>query len=136
MGSYPYKPEILWESFPSHIVNVLQYFNVPADTNPIGKMNPLRLLQEVANVDDFVLFKLDVDHQATELTLIKQILNSTRVSSLIDELFWEHHVAGSAMCCPELWKGKKGSGWSSMKFKDKPGHGEYLLGLVHLIDEF
>ena len=131
----PYKPEILWGSFPSQIVNVLQYFNVPADANPLGKMNPLRLLQEVANVDDFVIFKLDVDHQTTELALIKQILSSTRVSSLIDELFWEHHVAGSAMCCPALWKGKLGSGWSSMKFKVQPGHGETLAESFELFTE-
>ena len=52
-----YKSEKLRTLFPSHIVNVLQYF----DPNLLGNMNHLRLLllQEVAIVDDFVIFKLD-----------------------------------------------------------------------------
>lgn len=131
----PYKPKILWETFPPDVVNVLQYFNVPAESKPLGKMNPLRLLRDIARIDDYVIFKLDVDHQRTELDLIEQILASSEISSLIDEIFWEHHVAGSAMGCPEMWNGKKGSGWSSFTFNTQQGHGETLAESYKLFTE-
>merc|ERR1719356_463454 len=91
-------------------------------------MNPWRVLTEVAKPNDYVIVKLDIDHQATELALVKQILEQkpNNISSLIDELFWEHHVYGSAMCCPTLSGQKNGSVWSKMVFNRTKGSLESL----------
>ena len=75
--------------------------------------------------------KLDIDHQATELALVEQLLHSP-TESLVDELFWEHHVAGSIVCCPRLWGARgRDKGWSAMPFNQSDEretlHGSYRL---------
>ena len=40
---------------------------------------------------DFVSFKLDVDHPETELPIALGLLNDPRLSSIVDEFFFEFH---------------------------------------------
>ena len=47
--------------------------------------------------EDYVVFKLDIDHNELEVQLILQLLNSPKLLGLVDELFWEHHVHGSPL---------------------------------------
>ena len=121
-----YNATVLWDSFPAQVVPFVSYYNVRADARPNAKHNPLRVLTQVARLDDHVVMKLDVDHQATQVALIQQVLGNRRISALIDELFWEHEVAGSAMGCPRLWKGRSGHGWSTMRFDTSQGRGGTL----------
>jgi len=121
-----YNATVLWDSFPAQVVPFVSYYNVRADARPNAKHNPLRVLTQVARLDDHVVLKLDVDHQATQVALIQQVLGNRRISALIDELFWEHEVAGSAMGCPRLWKGRSGHGWSTMRFDTSQGRGGTL----------
>lgn len=114
-----YKQKDLWSSFPPEIISRLSYFNVPADATKGSKMNPWRVLMDVAQKTDHVIVKLDVDNQAVELALVAQLLSPPfKIASLIDELFWEHHVAGSIVACPHLWKRRnyRLAGWRRMKF--------------------
>jgi len=121
-----YNATVLWDSFPAQVVPFVSYYNVRADARPNAKHNPLRVLTQVARLDDHVVMKLDVDHQATQVALIQQVLGNRRISALIDELFWEHEVAGSAMGCPRLWGGRAGSGWSTIQFDTAQGRGGTL----------
>ena len=121
-----YNATVLWDSFPAQVVPFVSYYNVRADARPNAKHNPLRVLKQVARLDDHVVIKLDVDHQATQVALIQQVLGNRRISALIDELFWEHEVAGSAMGCPQLWQGRAGQGWSTMHFDTSQGRGGTL----------
>ena len=70
---------------------------------------------------DYVVVKLDVDNSEVELALVHQLLNmSTRGRSpLVDEIFWEHHVWGSPMACPEMWGSKAPSGWAYMDYPSR-----------------
>jgi len=111
-----YRPKELWATFPSDIIPSISYFNVPADAAPDAKMNPWRILEAVVRPEDFVVVKLDIDNQKTELALVHQLIDSPKVANLVDEFFWEHHVAGSAVACPTLWQGRMGAGWSTMRF--------------------
>jgi hypothetical protein len=121
-----YKQSQLWATIPPDIVPELSYFDVPADPTPGAKMNPWRVLEAVATPEDFVIVKLDVDHQATELALVHQLVGSPKLARLIDEFFWEHHVAGSAVACPTLWQSQQGKGWSTMQFDLSPNSDEVL----------
>lgn len=75
----------------------LSYFNYPVDAAPQSPANPLALLSTVASISDFVVVKLDIDAPVIERAMIEQILTTPALSSLIDELYWEHHVLRSPM---------------------------------------
>ena len=126
-------PTQLWRGVPKHLVPRMRYFNVPVEWHPEAKFNPWRVLHELGiRTHDYVVVKLDVDNRFTELELIYQLIQMTeRGNGLVDELFWEHHVAGSAMCCPKLWGSKKQQGWSKMRFNisnmDETLKGSYAL---------
>ena len=51
----------------------------------------------LASPQDFVSFKLDVDHPDTELPIALNILSDPSVSSLIDEFFFELHFRCDVM---------------------------------------
>ena len=70
-----------------------QYFNVPASAGRTDPSNPLNIVKRVASVEDFVAIKLDIDHAELEMQFIDQMLTDPDLDGLIDELFFEHHVA-------------------------------------------
>ena len=49
------------------------------------------MLKAFANANDFVAFKLDVDHVETESELAHQLLVDDSITSLVDEFFIEIH---------------------------------------------
>lgn len=91
---------LMWEAKPRmgpHIINEVparfrnayQYFNIPASADVHSPLNPLNMMKSLATKADYVVFKLDIDNPEVEYTFIKQILNDSTISSLIDEFFWE-----------------------------------------------
>ena len=48
-------------------------YNVPCDATPSASHNPWRVLAAVVTKDDYVVVKVDIDHQRTELALIDQL---------------------------------------------------------------
>ena len=130
-----FRPSQLWNSMPPSIVERLQYYNVPAEAGAGTKLNPWRILASIARRDDYVVVKLDIDHAATELALVHQLLDpETGMGRLVDEIFWEHHVAGSALCCPKLWRWREptGLGWARMQF-NRSNRDETLAGSYELL---
>lgn len=110
----------LWASMPPELVPKLRYYNVPAHAEPGHKLHPWRIL--VASPlrltpRHYVVIKLNIDHAATELALMCQLLGDEAggeaARPIVDELFWDHHVVGSVLHCPRLWKWREpmGRGW-------------------------
>ncbi len=80
-----------------------QFFNVPVTAEIGSRYNPLTLLKAIAQPQDFVVVKLDIDQPTIEFALIDQILNDTSVSRLIDEFFFEHHSTAKELS--GAWRG-------------------------------
>ena len=57
---------------------------------PQGQFLP-QIIEEEATVDDFVLFKLDIDHGPTEIRIVEYMLNEWPRLDLLDEFVWEQH---------------------------------------------
>ena len=111
------KQSDLWRSFPAGLIPKLSYYNTPVVSAVGAHHNPWRVLAHVARPRDYVVVKLDIDNSETELALIEQLLDGTSpASGLVDELFWEHHVAGSLLSCPRLMGYHRMSGWGLMTF--------------------
>jgi hypothetical protein len=84
-------PAKVFREVPSDVHAAYHWFNIAADATPGVGTNPLTILQRVAQPEDFVVLKLDIDNSAVEMPFISQILTNRNVSVLIDELFFEHH---------------------------------------------
>jgi hypothetical protein len=93
-------PEIM-KDVPATEYHNFQYFNVPAEVAADDPRNPLNVLLEIARIQDFVVFKLDIDAFVLEMALIKQIIARPEVHSRIDELYWEPHFNSKPLinCC-------------------------------------
>jgi len=91
----PMNQSIIYETYPSNVLNNLSYFNIPASSTMDGKHNPLRIILQTCRPDDFVVLKLDIDAGIVENEFIDQIVTNPRLSSRIDELYYEHHAAMS-----------------------------------------
>jgi hypothetical protein len=85
-------PKDVWSQLPGELKPVYHWYNVFAQTGVDDWDNPLVHLRKVARPEDYVLFKLDIDNNAVEESLVNQILSSPELLGLIDEFFWEHHV--------------------------------------------
>jgi hypothetical protein len=79
-----------WKQLPKDVFPIYTLINVGVTER--GKLNPWVMLQAVAQTSDHVVVKLNIDTPILENALVNQILNNSSVSSLIDELFFEHHV--------------------------------------------
>ena len=83
----------IFEYMPHQALDAISYYNVPVDSAPNAWNNPLRTLRAIAQPLDFVVLKLDIDPcQSLEESLINQILADEHLASLVDELYYEHHV--------------------------------------------
>jgi hypothetical protein len=88
---------LVFAGYPAEIVSKLTYFNVPCTTGPLDSMNPIRMLKQLTRPEDYVVFKIDIDHPVVEMELMDQIIDDPAVHPLIDELYFEHHVSSSPM---------------------------------------
>lgn len=93
----PQVPSRLFGGYPPDILGVLSYFNVPVESDPGGKENPLRIMLDLCTPADFIVIKIDIDNAPLEHAFIDQIIQNPRLHGLIDELFFEHHVERSPM---------------------------------------
>ena len=93
----PYNDLDIFASMPSEVFDSMSYFNIPADPKIGSKFNPLRTLRDVCKPSDFVVLKIDIDHASVEEKLLRQITEDSYLASLIDELYFEHHVTMSPL---------------------------------------
>ncbi|CAF1333099.1 unnamed protein product [Adineta ricciae] len=81
---------VAWEQLPEDVFPVYTLINTGCTVT--GKFNPWFTLQKIAKPEDHVIVKLDIDTFDVERALVDQIANDSAIHSLIDELFFEHHV--------------------------------------------
>lgn len=92
-----HSPDEIFNEYPPDVYSKVSYFNVLAQTGKNDSANPVRILKQIAHKDDYVVFKLDIDNAPVEMEFINQILEDSSISDLIDEFYFEHHVAGTPM---------------------------------------
>lgn len=90
-----------FDNLPPRFFKAYQFFNTPAIDAEDDERNPLNIIRAIATSGDFVVFKLDIDNPSAEYNFIQQIINSTDLPKLIDELYWEPQFAFQPMidCC-------------------------------------
>ena len=69
-----------------------------------GPEDPLELLRAVARPGDLVVFKIDIDTEALEESIVAQLLLDQGLGALVDDLYFEHHVRNEVMG-PRGWGG-------------------------------
>ena len=85
--------EDIYRPVPKGAHHAYQYFNIPASADRNDPSNPLNIVKRVASPEDFVAIKLDIDFAELEMQFVDQMLTDPGLDGLIDELFFEHHVA-------------------------------------------
>jgi len=86
------EPKTVYASLPGRVKPNYHWYNVPANPALDSTDNPFHHLKRVATPDDFIVFKLDIDHAPTEEAFVAQLLADAELLALVDEFFWEHHV--------------------------------------------
>ena len=99
---YAYEYEVLdpiavFEKVPTEIMPSYHWINAPVTAEEGAKTNPWTILQRIKQTDgnaDVTIVKVDIDTPSVEAPLVDQIFTSN-LESLIDEFYYEHHVASS-----------------------------------------
>lgn len=92
-----------FDTVPARFHHAYQLFTARVTSDVNDPRNPLNILRVIAAPKDFVVFKIDIDHNGIEMEFIRQILNDSEISSRIDAFMWEPHFNFAPMieCC---WK--------------------------------
>jgi len=85
-------PEEIFRVLPDHVKPKYHWFNIPAAIDKANGDSPLYHIKSVANKEDWVMFKLDIDNNTVEEGIVKEMLADEELLSLVDEFFWEHHI--------------------------------------------
>jgi hypothetical protein len=85
-------PQEIFQPLPKELWHKYQYFNMPASPNLTDPSSPLRMLKTIAQPNDFVVLKVDIDSPHIENQIIEAILRDPELIALVDELFYEYHV--------------------------------------------
>jgi len=86
-------PGKVFAELPPRLLPHYHWFNVPISADPSSPMYALRFIKELARPTDYVLMKLDIDNNEVEEGIVRELLKDKVALSLVDELFWEHHVS-------------------------------------------
>jgi len=92
-----YPPEIIFRSMPMDVFLNSTFFNLPVSTAATSNMNFLAGLRLLAVPKDWVVVKLDLENEITEIEMIYQIFEDEQLRGLIDEIHWDHHVLKTPM---------------------------------------
>ncbi|WIA15646.1 hypothetical protein OEZ85_002272 [Tetradesmus obliquus] len=98
----PLDPAKVYSKVPPELLHKYQYFNIPAHTDLSSPSHPVRILKQIAQPGDFVVFKLDIDHAESETAILQALLDDPQASALVDEFFFEYHVTFGEML--RYWK--------------------------------
>ena len=85
-------PAKVFEKLPRDLLPSYHWINMGVESDPQGKLNPLRMLLEEYTEDDFVVIKLDIDTSLIEIPLAMQLLEDERLNRIVDQFYFEHHV--------------------------------------------
>jgi len=84
-------PVDIYSKVPDDLLPRYTYYNRPIVCGK-SNMDPLNLISSIAEKDDYVVLKLDIDATILEECIINKIVSNKAISSLIDALYFEHHV--------------------------------------------
>jgi len=84
-------PGNFWGPIPAVIKPYYHWYNVPASTAQTPE-NPLQMIKKLVKKEDFLVLKIDIDSPNIEDAFIEQILADPELMTLIDDMFFEHHV--------------------------------------------
>jgi hypothetical protein len=88
-----YDPNEIFGTVPADLLPHYVYYNQGVEKDPNGKWNPWRMLKEMgARPNDYIVIKLDIDAPDIENALVQQVMEDPGLISIIDEMFYEHHV--------------------------------------------
>jgi hypothetical protein len=85
-------PERVFRNVPDRLLASYHWINVGVSADPNSSLNPLKMLLENFNEDDFIVVKLDIDTASIEVPLAQQLLHDTALHGLVDQFYFEHHV--------------------------------------------
>ena len=86
-----------WAGVPDDAVPRLHLYNTPVNATPGSKMNPLRIIRQLYRPGDLIVFKLDIDDDLVETSLVDQIAADSDLESMISEMFFEKHYHAKEM---------------------------------------
>lgn len=92
-----HSPTDIFRNLPKELWSRYMYFNVPVSPDPAQSSHPWSILLQIAKPDDYVIVKLDIDTPAVERSLVRQLLDNSSYSDIVDEFFFEHHVNTASM---------------------------------------
>ncbi|KAG7352087.1 hypothetical protein IV203_008135 [Nitzschia inconspicua] len=88
----PKDPKDVYERIPDELRASYHWFNVGVDSDPTSSNNPLKMIKDNFNEDDFIVVKLDIDTSSIEVPLAYSLLSDQKLLDLIDVFYFEHHV--------------------------------------------
>jgi hypothetical protein len=91
------EPTDYWSRVPPKWKPYWHFYNVPISPDSNHPDSPIRLIKQIATKNDFVSFKLDIDHPDTEMPVALSLLSDSSLSELIDEFFFELHFQCEVM---------------------------------------
>ena len=89
---------------PVRLIPGYQYFNHPISRSNDSIWNPLNFIKEKCAKEDFVIFKLDIDHKPTESVIERQLASDPVAKELIDEFYYEDHFRNPVMDMHGWWR--------------------------------
>ena len=81
---------------PQWLMPGYEFNNFAIETNPVSKRNPIKVIKEMCDNVDFVVFKLDIDNFQVE-TILHQLKDDPVAMALIDDFYFEQHFSNKAM---------------------------------------
>jgi hypothetical protein len=88
----PKEPAHVFQKVPDHLMASYHWINTGVTADPTSSMNPLHMILDNFNEDDFIVIKLDIDTASVEVPLAQQLLHDTALHGLVDQFYFEHHV--------------------------------------------
>lgn len=85
-------PAIAYQQLPADLVGAYTLINTPLSVHNDSNLDVDRLLYQISVPDDVVVLKLDIDSAQLELQLSQLLVKDDKLSSIVDELMFEHHV--------------------------------------------
>ena len=111
----PTKPEQVFSQVPLEYLSAYHWINVGVSADKESHLNPLNLILNNFNEDDFIIVKLDIDTPIIELPLVQQLLENPKFHKLVDHFYFEHHVKLGELLPSWGDRGTKGTVQDSME---------------------
>lgn len=85
------EPTDYWRRVPAAWKPFWHFHNIPVQSALDHADSPLRYIRQLASPQDFVAFKLDIDHPDMEMPIALALRDQPELFQLVDEFFFELH---------------------------------------------